>query len=326
MVLLTWFMLARELLLHPGPFFHRLKEHTGLRDPLLFAVMSTTILGILRATTSIAFSGTDPVAAAGMIAAATVSGVISPVVAGGILHLFVFLVGGRGLAKTIQVMAYLHAVPVFYAWLPIVDIAPVMAIIGVYTAVMILYQVYLLVAGISLFHGISKLRALFAVLLPIIIPLIVAVAGAIVLTASPLPSTTGVPVPPIQDTGSSSDTTGLTGAITGACHGTPTFANTPLHITGAEFTDADTLALHLRSTGEFRLDAILLDIDRDGTADITHPVQKQFYLLDTATVTITSSTFLDKGCATIDLAAVRTTNAGKSTTVSGTGPLRRPIL
>lgn len=97
-----------------------------------------------------------------------------------ILHIFVYLMGGRaGYSRTFQALAYGSTPHVLLLWLPFLNI------------LFFLWSVYNTIVGISILHKMTKAKALFAFLLPIIIAMALAFVlgmGAALTAMSTLPA------------------------------------------------------------------------------------------------------------------------------------------
>ncbi|WOF16946.1 YIP1 family protein [Methanoplanus sp. FWC-SCC4] len=84
--------------------------------------------------------------------------IVATLIGGLILHLFVYIVGGRkGLSETIKAVLYSSTPSLLFGWIPVVGI-----IFGVWSLI-------LEILGIRELHEISTGRSLLAVLLPVIL-------------------------------------------------------------------------------------------------------------------------------------------------------------
>ncbi len=180
MVFGDWFSVAREIVAEPHAFFARVQDHDGLKEPLIFAIIGSAILSVLQAIIYTGF-GRMVLADVGPVTAATdaamqaaIGVVVSPIavpvgllIGGAVMHGFLFLLGARGLKKTVQVMAYTSGAFALLGWVPLVNI-----LFG-------LYMLYVYVIGFKTLHRLSTARVVIAMLLPILIliGLVIAAAG-----------------------------------------------------------------------------------------------------------------------------------------------------
>lgn len=89
---------------------------------------------------------------------AIVGGIIGVLIGGVILHIFVYIVGGRkGIGQTIKALAYAETPVLLLGWIPIINI------IGA------IWGFVLTILGIREIHEISTARAIIAVIIPLII-------------------------------------------------------------------------------------------------------------------------------------------------------------
>lgn len=88
----------------------------------------------------------------------------------GVLHLFVYLLGGRGFVKTFRSSGYSWTPSLLLGWVPIVNI------------IASLYGLYLLVIGIKKQHGFTTTRAVIAAILPVLVIFLVIVIAAVLTT------------------------------------------------------------------------------------------------------------------------------------------------
>jgi hypothetical protein len=186
---------AAGILFHPEETFCRLREES-VGDAfvgygillVIYAVLSSLIswAGIFLFFSLNPFNnrfGLIPAASLPLLVIGTiVFFILGLVIGGAILHLFVYLMGGRkGLEQTLKAVMY-SSTPLFVlGWIPIV---------GFLAA---LYALFLEILAVRELHQISTGRAVFAVLLPILILLILAVLALSLFlivssTTGPLPA------------------------------------------------------------------------------------------------------------------------------------------
>jgi hypothetical protein len=127
----------------------------------VYSILSGILIGIgLSALSSIPGIGgaVVPVGGLFLIIITFIAGLIGIFIAGIILHIFVYLVGGRnGLEQTLKAVMYASTPSLLLGWIPLIGI-----IAGIWAIV-------LEVLGIRELHNISTGRAVLAVLLPIVI-------------------------------------------------------------------------------------------------------------------------------------------------------------
>lgn len=126
-----------------------------------YSLLSGILIGIgLSVLSSIPGMGgaVVPVGGLFMIIIIFIAGLIGIFITGIILHIFVYLVGGRnGLEQTLKAVMYASTPSLLLGWIPL---------IGIIAAI---WVIVLEVLGIRELHDISTGRAVLAVLLPIVI-------------------------------------------------------------------------------------------------------------------------------------------------------------
>lgn len=165
---------VRETLFSPEEFFSRLPLRAGFVQPLLFALIISTLsqmVGFIWALTfdrpmweSLGVSG-DLMMLAGIMIPVVVF--IRIVVLAGLFHVSLYLVGGatEDFEATFRVTCY-SAAPDLCRFIPIVG-----------QIIAIIWQVYLALVGLAAVHRINKGRAAIAVLLPLLVCCSVSLAG-----------------------------------------------------------------------------------------------------------------------------------------------------
>lgn len=97
-----------------------------------------------------------------------IAGLIGIFISGIILHIFVYIVGGRrGLDQTLKTVLYASTPELLLGWIPIIGI-----FVGIWSLI-------LEILGIRELHEISTGRAILAVLLPIVVIVILVVLAAV---------------------------------------------------------------------------------------------------------------------------------------------------
>ena len=164
--------------LHPRAFFEKLSE-TGLITAWKFYAIIALIAAVLSAIVSLAMGSAltsllgsviPLLASSGLLVGAAIGFVLQLIlifVGAAILHVFVYLLGGRsGYGKTFQAYAYGMTPGVLLSWIPLVSF------IGM------LWSLYTTTMGVSALHKLSTGRAFLAIILPIIVAAVIAFAVA----------------------------------------------------------------------------------------------------------------------------------------------------
>lgn len=157
----TWFYTATHVIKQPYHFFsNSLDEDRGpYMSPLMFSAISFVVYGLFLglgiAVWSLATLGTVSMEAMLVLVLAptlgVVGGLVGVLVLAAIIHVFVYLLGGRGFTKTMAAVLYATAVTAFFGWIPFVNM-----LAG-------LYIYYIVARGLQTYHRISFGRALIAV-------------------------------------------------------------------------------------------------------------------------------------------------------------------
>lgn len=178
---MQWMEKVQEVLFNPSEYFKQMPTEGGYRDPTIFALKNITIYSVLSALISYvgfkflsigmglgsnlsgATSGLAEVFVIVGVIAGIIGGIVGVYLGSAIVHVFLYLLGGKGdYESTFRVASSVTATTLF-SWIPFVNI-----IAGI-------YALFLQVIGFSEVHEISKARSLFAILLPILI--VVAIVG-----------------------------------------------------------------------------------------------------------------------------------------------------
>jgi len=151
-----------------------LQAHRGatLGEALKYYIILVVISAVLTALLAIAGitgmmgMGLGAGAAGGavfvmVLIVAIVGGIIGIFIAGAVLHIFVYIVGGRkGIGQTIKALAYSETPALLLGWIPLINI------IGA------IWAFVLSILAIRELHEISTARAVIAVILPLILAFI----------------------------------------------------------------------------------------------------------------------------------------------------------
>ncbi len=98
--------------------------------------------------------------------------IASAFIGGAILHVFVYIVGGRRrIAQTIKAGMYGSTPSLLFGWIPVINI------------IAIIWSMVAEIIGIRQLHGITTERAILAVILPIIAAIILSIVLAAVIAA-----------------------------------------------------------------------------------------------------------------------------------------------
>jgi len=183
----------KGFLLSPVEAFNETKEDT-IGDSLKYFLPLLVIYAVLSGVasyftlsaassmmgSSMPFGMPGGGSAVGAIVSAMVGGILGVFVGGIILHIFVFIVGGRnGAQQTIKAVIYGYTPNLLIGWIPVVG------------AIGMLWSLVLEIVGIREYHEISTVKAILAVILPVIILAIIAVVllGAFLLSMGGLGGT-----------------------------------------------------------------------------------------------------------------------------------------
>lgn len=201
----TW----ANLLLHPKKFFQNMPTKTGMKNPLLFALIWGSLAVIVSALINMAVvlsgaalpslpQGAPIPPRPALVGSYVVLMILSPllVLAGifiisAIYHLVVLIFGGRqGFLATFRVLSYANALAVF-------NIIPILGPVFV-----TIYSIVLFIIGFKRVHKMGTARAVMAALLPMLVLFLIGFAAAFYLAsqqALPQPAAGAMPsvTPPI---------------------------------------------------------------------------------------------------------------------------------
>ncbi|MDY6989568.1 MAG: YIP1 family protein [Thermodesulfobacteriota bacterium] len=157
--LASLFGTAKAVLLSPRPFYEGMKTQGGFRNPLMFLVCCVVVHSLLAGLVL-----QNP----GLIAYNILFGIVQPFLTSAFLFLFItqFFKGSGTYEAAFRVNAYAGAVSLF-SWIP--SIGAVLGFSGIVLVgrLLMLYQVYLIVVGVSCTFSTKAFRALLAVLMTI---------------------------------------------------------------------------------------------------------------------------------------------------------------
>ncbi len=143
---------------------------------VVYAVLSTIVAAVMPQPAIPGFPGGMPFGSGvfliGAFIASIIGGIIGLFILGVILHIFVYLFGGRrGITETLKAVAYGYTPSLILGWIPIVNFLAA------------LYTLVLFVFGIRELQEMSTTRAILAVLAPILILIAIAIVAAILFAA-----------------------------------------------------------------------------------------------------------------------------------------------
>lgn len=176
-----WFETAKQVVFSPTAFFEQ-SEPADIGGSMAFAVTSLLVSGLISfllfVVLSLGFAAPEPmmigIRFASAIFAAAIGGTIGILIGAGLIHIFVYLLGGRGYEQTVDVVGRSTAVQAFFGWIPLVNVLAS------------IYTLYVQVVGIKNRHNFSTGRAVAAVLLPLIILLGVAILIIAMFVTTPM--------------------------------------------------------------------------------------------------------------------------------------------
>lgn len=108
------------------------------------------------------------------IGSGLVAGTVGLALLGGVLHASVRLLRGTGLERTVSVVGHAAAVNAMFGWL--------LSVTAVGALITALYWMWVTMEGLATVHGISRLRALSAIVLPILVVVLLGLAAIAVST------------------------------------------------------------------------------------------------------------------------------------------------
>lgn len=158
---------AKAVVRSPSRFYDEFEQIGNSSFPLVYAAGAAVLTGVIVGLLML-------VIGAAVAEAVLFSLIVGMLLFGGFVvqtaltHSFVYLFGGRGISRTVEAMAYPTVWTLPLSWVPLLGL-----IIG-------LFGLWLQAVGISKFHGISRFRALAAVLLGAFAPLLVILALVVV--------------------------------------------------------------------------------------------------------------------------------------------------
>ncbi len=183
----TW----KEVVFKPGTFFSKVDPKGKIKDALLFGIIPVSVSIVVSAIIGILYQVIAKRPPVGMTSNQVVTFnlvfmVVSPLLAtiglfigSAIYHLFVLLCGGRkGFAATFRVMGYANAIAIFS---PIPVVGPLAAFSLTASLFVGIYSIILLVKGFKRVHDISTARAIWAVLIPVFLGILLFVFSAVLL-------------------------------------------------------------------------------------------------------------------------------------------------
>jgi hypothetical protein len=164
---------VKGFLSDPVETFRHLRDDdlsTAIKYYIILLVFYSVISGIIAMFGFHAFSAATSLPAMGIysIVFFFIAGLLGIFISGIILHIFVYIVGGRrGLDQTLKTVLYASTPGLLLGWIPIIGI-----FVGIWGLV-------LEILGIRELHEISTGRAILAVLLPVVVIVILVVLASV---------------------------------------------------------------------------------------------------------------------------------------------------
>src|SRR3989338_1578396 len=171
----------KSVLTTPDKFFASVKKEEGYGEPVKYYAVTTLVNAIASIALINFAAGMMPSVPyqmfAGSLGAAAyvilwVLGIVFSFVSVAVMHIFVYLFGGRnGYQQSYKAAAYGGTAANLFSWVPYAGILES------------LYSLYLTVKGISVLQNMSTARAAAVILVPVFIAVVIAfvIAGAAVL-------------------------------------------------------------------------------------------------------------------------------------------------
>ncbi len=171
---------VKGFLLEPKKTFESSKEDTltdAMRYYMIIAVIFSALFAFISSLASALFSsmigsrqfgmmftpGAEVEEATLIFARSWIAGVLGIFILGFILHIFVYLMGGRiGIKQTIKAVMYAATPGLLFGWIPIIYF------------IAALWSLVLVVPGIRKLQEITTARAIMALVIPIIILFVIA--------------------------------------------------------------------------------------------------------------------------------------------------------
>ena len=160
----------KTALTSPTKFYNSVKSEKGFKSPMIYLLLMSLLSIVLSTAFTLVFPPslfgvtvpTSLEASIISIPIAFVIGIIATFIIAGIVHIFVYLLGGKnGFLQTFKSNVYGSTPSYLFGWIPFVNL-----VVGLYSLL------YLIPKGISMQHNMSMGRAVLAVVLPIIIVLV----------------------------------------------------------------------------------------------------------------------------------------------------------
>jgi len=205
-ILSEWLRTAKSVFTSPAKHFQQEQRMNGLGYPLKFAVMSLVIAGVLDFLAGVISGVAVPTASLSPIGLATgflqtiVGGLIVYALIAAVVHVFVYLFGGRGFTKTLAAVEYASVVaPVATAisYLALIGTTAGVTVLGSFVALLALavglWALQIEYRAVQYFHGLSSFKAGMSIILPMVL-LVLVVIGA---TAALMSAYTLGPAPPL---------------------------------------------------------------------------------------------------------------------------------
>ena len=159
----------KMIIKEPTKFFSKIRSEQEYKEPFLYYALLSFILSILSTAVSFLTGLSNDIVFT--FIGLWISFLILIFLGTAVIHIFVYLFGGRGgYLNSFKSATYAATPALLLGWIPIIEF-----IAGIYSAF------YLYPKGLSILHEISFVKAFFAVLLPAVIIistiLILAIAG-----------------------------------------------------------------------------------------------------------------------------------------------------
>jgi len=143
---------------------------------IIFAVLNAVVLfALMRLAGRQTVLGLVPVvpgaALVWLVGGAILFGIVGAIIAGAVLHIFVYIVGGRmGPGQTMKAFLYSATPALLLGWIPVINI------IGA------IWGIILLIVGLRELHQFSTTRAVLSLVIPLTIAVIMTLLAAVYLS------------------------------------------------------------------------------------------------------------------------------------------------
>lgn len=164
-----WRGVSKYMLSQPATFFEHYDEEHGVGYPMAFLALSCVVVMVPFGILSVGSNAPDPAAMAGSAVVLVVFAVglwLFTVIEAGVAHLLLVLLGASGYSRTLEAYAFPAVIRYAVWWFPLIGVVP--GFVGL----------YLQARALSKFHDVSEVGAAAVVVLAVLLPFVVLVVLA----------------------------------------------------------------------------------------------------------------------------------------------------